>query len=75
MTELYFVGNIYYGRIIHEGKVAMEGHFLVIDEYDRPLTPRTYSQRHCMLLDMRTGETHEVTGSALRYGPYYRRVA
>jgi hypothetical protein len=73
--ELYFVGQIYHGRIIQEGKVVADDHFIVVDEYDRPLTPRVYSQRHCLLQNMRTGETHEVPGSRLRYGPHYKRVA
>lgn len=75
IDHFYFVGNIYHGRIIHEGKVVMEDHFLVVDEYDRPLAPRVYSQRHCLLMNIRTHEFHEVAGSRLRYGPHYKRVA
>lgn len=75
MSEYRYVGNIYHGYAIFEGKVIMDDHFLVVDEYVRPLTPNDAGRRHALLMSMRSGQMHEVPGFRLDYGPHYRRVA
>lgn len=36
MNEYHYVGHIFRSYLIFEGKVCMNDHFLVIDEYMRP---------------------------------------
>ncbi len=68
-----YVGNIYHGHVIYEGKTLADDHFLVVDEYDRP-TVGYATTCYCLLMSMRTGDMHEVHFRRL-LGPHYKRVA
>ena len=74
MNEYHYVGHIYHGHMFFEGKVRIDDHFLVIDEYERPEVLNQV-KLCCLLLNIRTGETHEVYASRLKNGPHYKRVA
>lgn len=72
----HFVGSIYHGHIVFEGKVCMNDHFLVVDEYYRPAVMEgLHDVLYCLLMSLRTGETHEVYSNRLKHGPHYKQVA
>lgn len=73
-TEYKFVGRIYHGHIVYEGKVVVDDHFLVIDEYERPSESGYAAATYCILMSIRTSQQHEVHGSRLRYSSHYKRV-
>lgn len=77
MEEYHYVGHIYHGHVIFEGKVRMDDHFLVLDEYMRPpmLNFPSHDIKYCLLMSLSTGAQHEVPASRLRCGPHYKRVA
>lgn len=71
--EYRFVGNIYHGHIILEGKKIFDDFFLVVDEYDRP-TVGYANTCYCLLMSITSGDFHEVHFRRLSTS-HYRRVA
>jgi len=74
VMEYQFVGNIYKGLMIFEGRTVVDDHFLVVDEYQRPGEPSYGPTRYCLLMSISTGVMHEVAVNRLKYGPHYNRV-
>ncbi len=76
VSELFYVGNLYYGSIFRERKFIADDHFLVVDEYERQLIEGfdSYARVYCLLMSIRTGVMHEVEAFSLKL-PRYKRVA
>lgn len=68
------VGNIYHGHIIFEGKLLVDDHFIVVDEYKRPGEPGYGPTMYCLLMSIRTGVMHEVAAKRLQHSSHYKRV-
>ena len=70
----HYVGHLYHGHMIYEGKITMDDLYLVVDEYLRPGMHDSHDVLYCLLLCIRTQTQHEVWAGLLRRGNRYRRV-
>ncbi len=72
--NLDYIGCFFRGEAMRESATVV-GYFLAVDRFERPPEqPFSQPTTHYVLMNIETGETHEVLRGRLRFSGQYKRV-